>query len=400
MDEAYLLAALLASREAFDSLQGRLDPADFSETGRLVVRSLSQFYKRDPQAASVDRAVVESEIRRAIPNPKHADSACGFLARLPDTVSATNVSAEYRALRRHNVGLELADALVRGDHGNAKTERLVEKYRALGVEQSGERAKLSVEDLIDSTRREGIIRLVPSRLDEIVGGVMRGHNITICGRPESGKTMFAIHLSAGFLAQGLRVLYTGNEEPIRDLQLRFLSRLAGISIDDIKQYPKALRAAVRRSGEAYERLIAQELKSGTTAELEALVRRYTPDVLVIDQMRNLKFPGEGNRTNELDGIAREIRRLGIAYNMLTLGVTQAGDSAEGRLKLSMHDIDSSKTGIPGAADLLIGIGVNNAYERTHRRMLTLCKNKVSGVHESFPLVILPKTNRYTTRRGH
>lgn len=404
MDERQIIAALLRDRNAYDRLSGRLDPRDFGEFGQFVVRAAADFYKRDPAAACVDVAVLESALRRALANPKHADAAVRYLGDLPTDVSVANVVAEYRLLRRHNVGLELAAALGTGKHGDA-TDALVDRYRELGVEHDSQADKLSLEELADTVGEGNQIRLLPGTLNERVGGgVLRGHNITIFGRPESGKTAFAVNLAAGFLRAGLRVLYTGNEEPVRDLQLRFLARLAGVSLREIKASPDRLRHAADKAGPAYDRLLTAALVTGKVAEVESLVRLKRPDVLVVDQLKNLKMPGSGNRAEELDNIAREIRRLGAAYNMLTVSVTQAGAEAEGEQFLGMTDIEWSNTGIPGAADLLIGIGRTDALEAAHKRMISLPKNKISGNHAPFPVFVdfdynlfrsKPKERNYT-----
>jgi len=240
---------------------------------------------------------------------------------------------------------------------------------------------------------------VPKALNTAVGGgVLRGHCILVYARPEAGKSLFAINLSAGFLKQGLKVLYAGNEEPIADLQRRFLARMSGIPLATIQASLTRLHeAADLAEAQGYSNLIAQELKSGKVAEMEALVRKYTPDVLVLDQLKNLKLSASGNRAQELDEAAREVRRLGKQYSMVTVPITQAGDSAEDKLRLGLGDVEWSNTGIPGAADLMIGIGVNGEYNRANRRMINLPKNKISGNHAYFPLFVDPQLCTYRSQ---
>lgn len=98
--------------------------------------------------------------------------------------------------------------------------------------------------------------------------------------------------------------------------------------------------------------------------------------MVIDQMRNLVCQEE-SRVQQLETIARELRRLAIRHQVLVVSVTQAGDSASGKLTLDMSDVDGSKTGIQGTCDLMVGIGVNDAYLESGHRMLSFPKNKLS-----------------------
>ena len=55
----------------------------------------------------------------------------------------------------------------------------------------------------------------------------------------------------------------------------------------------------------------------------------------------------------------------------------------------MGDVDSSNTGIPGACDVMIGIGASGEDEASGRRVLSLPKNKRSGRHDFFPVGVNP-----------
>ena len=55
----------------------------------------------------------------------------------------------------------------------------------------------------------------------------------------------------------------------------------------------------------------------------------------------------------------------------------------------MGDVDSSNTGIPGAADLMIGVGVTDALEKAGQRLLSLPKNKLGVVRAAIPVSLDP-----------
>ncbi len=59
----------------------------------------------------------------------------------------------------------------------------------------------------------------------------------------------------------------------------------------------------------------------------------------------------------------------------------------------MTDLDNSKTGIPGAVDVMIGIGASRDDEAAGRRVLSLPKNKLGGIHEFFPVQVDFQTNK-------
>jgi len=128
-------------------------------------------------------------------------------------------------------------------------------------------------------------------------------------------------------------------------------------------------------------------------ELSALVKRYQPKVLIVDQMRNLRIAKTDNYTQGLDHIAQGLRALAKQNDIVTIGITQAGDSASGRPVLEMGDVDSSNTGIPGAADVLIGLGVTDTLRNAGQRVLSISKNKISGRHGYFTVNIDEQTSR-------
>lgn len=395
MLEDNVVASLLADRAAYDALAGVLDPAEFSEWGRLVVRAVGAYYGADPAALSVDHDLLRSALGRTIPNPKHLDSCLRYVAELPPHTSSPNVAREYRLLRRHNVGLRLAAMLATGDHKGA--ESLLDLYTDLGRDEGARGDKLDIAELEEAVDLKGAIRLVPARLnEETKGRLMRGHHIIVFARPEAGKSSFAINMACGFLKQGLKVMHAENEDPLRDVQLRYLARLAGCTIDSLYE-PGAIPLAVSDAGAAYGNLAVVELSSGRLSELESLARRGQPDVLVVNQLRNLKAgTAGGNRALELDEIARALRDLGKRYNMVVVSITQAGDSAEQKQVLDMGDIDWSNTGIQAAADLLVGIGSTTELDRQGRRWIALVKNKLSGKHASFPVKVDFETGRWAS----
>jgi hypothetical protein len=51
----------------------------------------------------------------------------------------------------------------------------------------------------------------------------------------------------------------------------------------------------------------------------------------------------------------------------------------------MGDVDFSNTGIPGAADCMIGIGATREYIAQGHRMLSFPKNKIGGVSGREPV---------------
>jgi archaellum biogenesis ATPase FlaH len=357
----------------------------------MLLAHLTRFYERDPKTVVADPELVLASICRELPNPKHHQVFKDMVAALSSLeTSPENVVADYLAVKREKVGNTLASALAAGRPPDV-VGPLVERYSELleselspDKEETRVLVGASVKDLVAARNRDGgLIRLFPNSLNErLDGGLLRGHHVVIFARPEVGKTTFVVNCNRGFLRQQLKVLYCGNEDPIEDVVLRHVSCLADMTKHEVIDDPEGADMLARENG--YDNLVLASMTPGTPKEIEALVIEHKPDVIVVDQLRNLMV-GEENFTRQLERAAQAVRAIGKKHNCLVLSVTQAGDSASGKSILDMGDVDSSNTGIPAQADVMIGICMSRDDEIQGRRVLSLPKNKAGGNHDSFPV---------------
>ena len=397
MDELNLTAALCGSRKNYESLKRvGLESTDFGEASRAIVESAGEQYRRDPDAVAIDRAVLRSQITRRFGAGSMADSIMEFVAGFPDDVSGVNAVEEYRLLRLARCATTLATLLATGQHGD-ETGELLDKYRLLAAGEEGEdfKPRLTLEDFEEDDAAR--INIAPGCLNNYIGGgVLRGHNITVYGRPDSGKSLFTLNLAASCVRQGYKVLYVANEEPAQDITRRVLARLSGIPVTELRKRDRLIEA-IDRAGESYDYWYLFHRAGCTARDVASQAARIRPDIIVVDQLKNLSC-GRDNRALELDSLARQVRELGIQYNAVTISVTQAGESAENKLILGMTDVEWSNTGIPGAADLMIGIGVDDEFAATNKRMISICKNKVNGRHGAFHTWIDPELTAFLSKK--
>jgi len=395
MLERKLIAAALQSRPAFNAISESGLAAGFDETVRPYWDGLERFYARDENADRADPEIVGRDVGRTMASPKRRAEAEGFLTELAgDPVSVPNIAALVREAAVQRSGDALAAAIA----GRKPGEEIGAALAAfVGARESAE----APDDSGGPAEEQGFAGVLKGRLDgasrfvvsprvlnqHIAGGVAPGHNVTIFGRPESGKTALAITMACGFARRGLRVLYIGNEDPVQDLMVRMITNLTGKSVDELAQDPEAGEREALEKGA--RNMVVRATAPGTIAEIEALIKRTKPKVLFVDQLRNITSGKSDNYTQLLDKNAQAVRALGKRYGLVTVSVTQAGDSASGRPVLDMGDVDSSNTGIPGAADLMIGVGTTEALDSAGQRMLSLCKNKLGVVKPSIVVQLDP-----------
>ncbi len=392
MNEKRILAAAINSRKAFDEIFSKIDPDRYSPQGAVVAKAVKEYYDLDKDAEKVDVNVIAERVGQNLRNDKHIEALRHYIGDIHLDVSIPNLSHDIRKFQQLRIGDELSLALVNREDTKRIRELMTqyEDYSHTEEEKNDEEIlhKKSVKDLIsrsfDPSRQ---IRLFPRELnDRCDGGARPGHHLLIYARPEIGKTLFAQNMVAGFLKQGLRVLYVGNEDPASDILLRLICRLSGLTKQQVMDNPD--EAEKRAYSRGYDNLIIASLAPGNFFEIRKLVETHKPAIVVLDQLRNLEVNSE-SRVQALEKAATEARNLAKRYSLLVVSVTQAGESAEGKAILGRDDIDFSKTGIPAQVDLMIGIGADSTMEAHGIRTISLPKNKLSGRHDHFVCTINP-----------
>ncbi len=384
MSDAKLVAAAIASREAFEKVAPHIAGNDLSPPAAFWWQLIEEWYAQDRVAKSVDSSSLSDLGNlRASGNPKSRDLVVNFFRDLPQPTSPANVAQIALELKRHNAGLELAAAIASGD--KKKQAKLLPIFNELSAAtdlKSKRQVKYeyatSVDKLFDKVGKERRIPIAPSRLNSrINGGALPGHHIILFGRPEVGKSTFSINFAAGMATrQGQRVLYVGNEDQIDILKARAVARVTGLSSAEVEaDRATAIALYHERGGE--ERLRFVQMFDGGPDDLRPLIEEFQPAVIVLDQIRNLAGSADG-LVQKLEENGQAFRRLLLEYSLIGLSITQGGVSAEGKAWLTMSDLDNSKTGLPGTADLMLGMGADQTMIARDQRALSLVKNKLSS----------------------
>jgi len=233
-----------------------------------------------------------------------------------------------------------------------------------------------LKEIFEARKRENRISVTPEALNnQLEGGLLPGHHVVIYAVTDLGKTLFSLDQARHFIECGRKVLYVHNEDPRSDLIERFLVTLLGRDKWAIrKHYQKAQTFA---EAKGWDKMIWAELLPGTFPEIESLIQKHKPEILMVDQIRNIET-GDKDGVVRLENAATGMRNLAKKHNIVSISITQAGDSADGKAILGRGDIYGSNVGIPGTTDLMLGIGATIQQEIDGIRTLSFAKNKVSG----------------------
>ena len=319
MSERSLIASMLADREAYVTVSPRLREGDLSEQGRLIVEHIGDYYERDGSAGNCDPEILSRNVGRALGNPKHKEQFAQLISDLAGIeVSPSNVVHDFLAVRREAVGAKVAQAIL-GGKSEDDILPLMEEFSTLSTGSAGNAIEVlqgpNVRELVEDNFLDGnLIKVMPKSLnDRLDGGCLPGHHIVVFARPEMGKTLFLVNAIAGFLAQDLKVLYVGNEDPVQDIALRVVCRLAGMTKFEVFDNLDDADDVARVKG--YDNLTFASLTPGTPRELEALIQDHAPQVILIDQLRNLNM-NEENAVQKLEKAATAARNIAKKHKIL------------------------------------------------------------------------------------
>lgn len=401
--ESKILAAFLQDRKDYDIAAPHIAREELSPMAVVLLDEIGEYYANDSEASEIDVELLRKNLGIRFENiPRHLEKAGDFLEGiLHADLSSVNVINTIVQQKRVRIGTHLADALLAQDDDRIamywqEYEDLTDTA-VLGETAEEEYIGVSLDALEEQFDDEGAWTLAPRELGKrIKGGLRPGHAVIVAGRPERGKTLFGVNFTVSFLHQGARVLYLGNEDPPPDIVLRILSNLTGRTEEQMFADKEGTMELARERG--YDNCVIVGISPGTLYEIEALVRKHQPDVVIVDQMRNVRANSENN-TQRLEEVAQELRNIGRRHHCVMLSMTQVGDSGRDKLVLNDGDIDGSNTGIPGACDVIVLIGSNDDYEVRDLRMLTLAKNKRGGNHDSFTVAVERQFSRVKTYAG-
>jgi len=282
--EQKLISAVILDREIYEEVVTLKLEEDLSDQAKIIFKVVEQYYQNDPEIGRADVEILQSIINRQY--PKHAELFSTFLSGL-DPVSPANVLEEVIALKLESVKHKLAQELIgtTNKKTEAKVEDLIDRYHSLkegellNASEEGAGTEIyqapKVADILSNDSASNRIAILPLSLNkQLNGGVL-------------GKSLFCLNMAYGFLKQGLKVLMCGNEDPANDMIFRLLWRLTGRTREEIQADTDKAQELAEAKG--YNNFTFAEVAPGTPWEIEELIKEYEPDVLIVDQIRNLQL---------------------------------------------------------------------------------------------------------------
>ncbi|NTY35789.1 AAA family ATPase [Burkholderia diffusa] len=229
-------------------------------------------------------------------------------------------------------------------------------------------------------------------LNTVMRPLRGGDFIVYAGRPDKGKTT-SISSEVTYMAgqfdtyygpnSGRYVLWMNNEGPGRRIvQRTYQSALNATMAELIRMSNNgALKDKYAEAVGGVDRIRIMDIHDFWNYEVEDIMRRCPPGLVVMDMVDNIKFGGQalngGQRTDQLlEAQYQWARLMAVKYDTPIIATSQISADGDGLQFPTLPMLKDSKTGKQGAADAIITLGAVNDPFYASSRWIGMTKNKL------------------------
>ena len=235
--------------------------------------------------------------------------------------------------------------------GSSTIETLQESLKELevevGIEEEIEFVSTSLQYLLEEEVYLPGLTWRLSGLNQSVGPIRKGNLIHIFGRVETGKSALWISevtYMVRQLPEDETALIFFNEEGGRDIVYRLYSAMLGRTYSEILETPEQSEEEFNRQGGSRIRFVDRPVL--IKEEMEAIIKRANPGLIVIDNIDKIKaFTETDRRDLSLGEIYKWARTISKTYCPV-ICVAQADATAHNRKWLDESMMADSKLGKP------------------------------------------------------
>lgn len=267
-----------------------------------------------------------------------------------------------------------------------------------GVEQFGQKQVKPVEFLdeiedrierrevaaAEGHRRNPFFLIDP--LDELIGGIGRGHLGLWVAHLNVGKSFALEHTALAYLLQGMQVLYITLEDMLPDVEDRFDASIAELPIRRLGELPNKLRNRFQ----LFKNVLRSRLRvyDGTENQIsvagvedlwqQEYNRGFLADAIFIDYDDEIRAPRkQQERRFEFADIYRELRRLAARRDVVVWTAAQTNRAA--RLKKIVTEGDLAED-VSKARKATLAIGIGRGEWGPDSRYLWVMRHKLDQKH--------------------
>ncbi len=410
---------LLKYRNRYEKLMKGIPRRALDTRTAILLDDFGRYFRDFPDAAKIDPAAFNL-VFKAI-HPELKDEALSVYDQLFKQIGAEDVEPQLEAglLKRLAAAASAFDMQVLIEKYNAgeeidlkvETEAIITRYDEYTKRTIKDpQVRDPIEDLLKAEAEDIGFSFRMECINAHMKPLRPGDFCVIAARPDKGKTTFisdtvtwmSPQVDKLYPGQNRSILWFNNEGPGRNIVLRNFQSAIGVTTEEMAamQQQPCLNTAnteryAHRLREAYAEALGgrpgvlrvMDIHGMWNHEVEALIERYTPAVVVFDMIDNIKFGGDvannGQRTDQLlETMYQWARMLAVKHDTVAMATSQISADGDGLQWPTLPMLKDSKTGKQGAADVILTIGTVNDPVLENHRYIGMTKNKRSRTGKS------------------
>lgn len=400
---------LLKYRDRFERLIRAVPKHVLDAKTQTILDDYAAFFKEFPEAAKIphdefflwfrafrhptlttEQQALYEQMLKAVQTDVGPDIEAGLLERLVAAETAYNVAG---LLEQWNKGEEVDLYVALREQVERFEQNTNRKVKVPWV-------TTSIGELLQDEETDHGLKWRLDCLNMSMRPLRGGDFGIIAGRPDKGKTTF-LTSELSFMAPQVaqmynnerHILWLNNEGPGKRIIQRLYQSALNMTIPELVQHYQM--PASKGSGFAHklDELYANamggrldlirvfDIHDFWSHEVEDLIRKVPPGLIVFDMVDNVKFGGSavngGERTDQLlEAMYQWARVLSVKYDVPILATSQISADGDGVQWPTLSMLKDSKTGKQGAAEFIVTIGASNDPLLANDRYIGMTKNKI------------------------
>lgn len=398
---------MLKHRGTYERLHKAVPLPALDQKTQIILGDFGKFFKEFPDVPTITHAMFFPWFKGFTHPTLNAESYAVY-SKIIDSI-ATDVSPAIEAGMRPRLvaaakAQEMALMLTRFQEGEdvdlyMETRRIVEAFET----ETDRKVMIpwvvtSIEELLEDEKNDVGLHWRLTALNESMRPLRGGDFIVVAGRPDKGKTTF-ISNELTFMAPQVQALYgdarsilwLNNEGPGKRIIQRTYQSALNATVPELvamsaKPSTKGKKNLLREKydeavGGRWDIIKVFDIHDFWSHEVEDLIRKVPPGLIVFDMVDNIKFGGEagnnGQRTDQLlEAMYQWARIISVKYDVPVIATSQISAEGDGMQFPTLPMLKDSKTGKQGAAEAIITIGASNDPMLSSSRYINTTKNKL------------------------
>ena len=235
----------------------------------------------------------------------------------------------------------LVEALETGEDINTsldKFERATEVTEAPQGDNSLGEVMTKIFEQIDSGAKINKVKTGIPIIDKCTNGIAPGELVAIGAKSGVGKSALSVRIAINMFKEGKKVLIVSREMSKQQVAERILLAHSGISKEayENRDFNDNDWVRIVETIEAFStKDIIIDDKISTIQEIKQAIRRYKPDVLIVDYIQLLTPSNtKDSRERQVAEISRELKKMTSDFEMIVIQLTQLAEKGIGNYKPS------------------------------------------------------------------